>query len=327
MLNINNVATQDTYVKALTMESLRGGGRFTFTIANASAFVKIRPKFDPASGAAEYGNELLFTPSQGGFEDVSGVQFRSAIAGTPARIIAQLFEPGDAVGMPGTSFFATLAASGAATSGLIPAGLILPHAGTSAPAGFVACDGSLVDGTTPTYLALWQAIGLTWGGTGQSSFALPDLRGRVIAGQGTNADVNTIGENDGVAVANRSPRHNTTNNLTLPNHIHSHTLTLPNHAHSITDPGHTHDLVTGAGTSSSSRASKTGDTTGAVQANGAASKTTGITIGNPTTNPAIDGAIGNPTTNPAIGGSIGPGGTLPVDTPAYGVCLYVISLG
>lgn len=61
----------------------------------------------------------------------------------------------------------------------LPAGLIFPFAGTSAPSGYLFCDGSTV--AAATYAALFTAIGTTYGGD-STNFALPDLRGRVIAG-------------------------------------------------------------------------------------------------------------------------------------------------
>jgi len=70
------------------------------------------------------------------------------------------------------------------TSGnsLVPAGALMPYAGTSAPTGFLLCHGQAVSRTT--YADLFSAIGTTYGvGDGSSTFALPDLRGRVVAGK------------------------------------------------------------------------------------------------------------------------------------------------
>ena len=86
-------------------------------------------------------------------------------------------------------------------------GSIIAYGGGVAPTGYVLCDGSLYNGTSATYSALWAVIGTTYGGTAQASFAVPDLRGRMIVAQGTNASVLTLGTNDGVAVANRRPQH------------------------------------------------------------------------------------------------------------------------
>lgn len=65
---------------------------------------------------------------------------------------------------------------------LLPTGSILPYAGSSAPTGFLLCYGQEISRTT--YGDLFTAIGTTYGvGDGSSTFALPDLRGRVIAGK------------------------------------------------------------------------------------------------------------------------------------------------
>jgi microcystin-dependent protein len=50
-------------------------------------------------------------------------------------------------------------------------------AGNFAIAGWMFCDGSLLP--ISEYETLFQLIGTTYGGDGQSTFALPDLRGRL----------------------------------------------------------------------------------------------------------------------------------------------------
>jgi microcystin-dependent protein len=69
---------------------------------------------------------------------------------------------------------------------LVPTGVITPYAGSSAPTGWLACDGSAVNRVT--YSALYSAIGTTWGsGDGSTTFNLPDLRGRAVIGDGTGS--------------------------------------------------------------------------------------------------------------------------------------------
>jgi len=50
-------------------------------------------------------------------------------------------------------------------------------AGNFAPAGWMFCEGQLLP--ISEYETLFNLIGTTYGGDGQSTFALPDLRGRV----------------------------------------------------------------------------------------------------------------------------------------------------
>lgn len=61
-------------------------------------------------------------------------------------------------------------------------GVIFPFAGTVAPNGFLLCYGQAVSRTT--YAALFATIGTTYGaGDGSTTFNVPDLRGRAIAGK------------------------------------------------------------------------------------------------------------------------------------------------
>lgn len=69
-----------------------------------------------------------------------------------------------------------------AVSVLMPTASLMPYAGSSAPTGFLLCDGAAISRTT--YSDLFGVIGLTYGvGDGSTTFNIPDLRGRVIAGQ------------------------------------------------------------------------------------------------------------------------------------------------
>ena len=65
---------------------------------------------------------------------------------------------------------------------IMPAGSVIPYAGTSAPTGFLFCDGSSV--SRSTYADLFAVIGTEYGTPDDgSTFKLPDLRGRVVAGK------------------------------------------------------------------------------------------------------------------------------------------------
>lgn len=76
--------------------------------------------------------------------------------------------------------------SGATSSGFV-SGMITPFGGTTAPTGFLMCDGSQVSQTT--YASLFAVIGTTYNSSTPTAgnFFLPDLRGRVpIGSQFTN---------------------------------------------------------------------------------------------------------------------------------------------
>ena len=61
-------------------------------------------------------------------------------------------------------------------------GEIRMFGGNFAPAGWMFCDGQLLP--ISEYETLFNLIGTTYGGDGQSTFALPDLRGRLPIHQG-----------------------------------------------------------------------------------------------------------------------------------------------
>jgi microcystin-dependent protein len=61
-------------------------------------------------------------------------------------------------------------------------GEIRMFAGNFAPAGWMFCEGQLLP--ISEYETLFQLIGTTYGGDGQSTFALADLRGRIPIHQG-----------------------------------------------------------------------------------------------------------------------------------------------
>ena len=66
-----------------------------------------------------------------------------------------------------------------------------------APKGWAWCDGQLLPLSQNT--ALFSLLGTTYGGNGQSNFALPDLRGRapMHPGQGPGLSLHDLGETGG----------------------------------------------------------------------------------------------------------------------------------
>jgi microcystin-dependent protein len=63
-------------------------------------------------------------------------------------------------------------------------------AGNFAPAGWMFCEGQLLP--ISEYETLFNLIGTTYGGDGQSTFALPDLRGRIPLHMGNGAEQITL---------------------------------------------------------------------------------------------------------------------------------------
>ena len=66
----------------------------------------------------------------------------------------------------------------------LPIGGVFPFAGTTAPTGYLLCDGSAISRTT--YADLFTEIGTTYGaGDGSTTFNVPDTRGIFIQGAGS----------------------------------------------------------------------------------------------------------------------------------------------
>lgn len=121
-----------------------------------------------------------------------------------------------------------------------PVGSVIDFAGSSAPSGWLLCDGSSYG--TSTYPDLYSAIGYTWGGSG-STFKVPDLRGRVTlgAGSGSGLTSRTLGANGGAETYSF-----TIASTNIPAHTHTVTTgteTAHTHVATPTDPGHQHTIA------------------------------------------------------------------------------------
>lgn len=78
---------------------------------------------------------------------------------------------------------------------LVPVASVLSFAGSSAPTGYLLCNGAAV--SRSTYADLFAAIGITHGqGDGSTTFNLPDYRGRFmrgVSGSGITRDPDKAG--------------------------------------------------------------------------------------------------------------------------------------
>jgi len=157
----------------------------------------------------------------------------------------------------------------------MPAGIIAPYAGTTEPSGWLFCYGQAISRTT--YATLFAAISTTYGsGDGSTTFNLPDLRGRVVAGQddmgGSSANrlTGASGGVDGDVLGGAGG-------------AETHTLTeaqLASHTHTatVTDPGHLHTFgITFSGTTAGAGSAR--NNFDLVTAN-TSSATTGISVSN-----------------------------------------------
>lgn len=125
-------------------------------------------------------------------------------------------------------------------AGVMPTGAVIPFAGPAAsiPSGWLACDGSVISRTT--YAALFAVIGTTYGaGDGSTTFALPDAKGRVIAGKAASGTFAVLGATGGeefhTLITNEIPAHSHTGTTGVESNDHTHSGTT-----NIEDATHSH---------------------------------------------------------------------------------------
>lgn len=159
----------------------------------------------------------------------------------------------------------------------IPLGASIDYWGTSAPSTYFALAyGQAISRTT--YATLFSLYSTTYGsGDGSTTFNIPDLRGRVIAGK------DDMGGSAASRIGSVSTDNGTIVGATLGSTGGSstHILTtseMPTHNHGVTDTGHTHTVTAfngagGVGVQSGSGFSTTASIT-------SSNSTTGISINN-----------------------------------------------
>src|SRR3989442_5494787 len=101
-------------------------------------------------------------------------------------------------------------------------------AGNFPPAGWLFCEGQLLPISENE--TLFQLIGTTYGGDGQSTFALPDLRGRLPIHAGTDPATGTtftLAQNGGTETVTLTVQQ-------LP--AHGHTPNCDNNASTLSNP-------------------------------------------------------------------------------------------
>jgi len=190
------------------------------------------------SGATPFSNTLTkqVTVSNGlfsvplSFQLLSPNTWESINPYLKVAVNGQELKPYEAIGATAYSVVSSAVVDGAISPakistgfGLVPSGTVVAFAGTSAPSGWLLCDGNAY--AKSAYVSLFAAIGTTWGGDG-TTFNVPDLRGRTAigAGHGNGLTNHPLAEISG---------------------SENHTLSLnemPSHSHSINDPGHSHPL-------------------------------------------------------------------------------------
>ena len=122
---------------------------------------------------------------------------------------------------PSTTSLLQMDSSGAVSTNsailtsLVPAGSIISFAGSSAPTGWLICNGASL--STATYASLFAIIGYVYGGSG-ANFNLPNLAGNVPIGPG-----GSIGAS--VGASGGSSTHTLTT-AEMPSHNHSASVNI-----------------------------------------------------------------------------------------------------
>lgn len=98
-----------------------------------------------------------------------------------------------------------------------PTGSLLDFAGSSAPDGYLLCDGTAVSRTT--YANLFAVIGIVYGsGDGSTTFNVPDSRSRVLAGKAASGTFGTLGATPGAETHSQTQ---TAHSHTVNSHTHT----------------------------------------------------------------------------------------------------------
>lgn len=103
----------------------------------------------------------------------------------------------------------------------LPAGAIMQYAAATAPAGWLLCRGQTVP--RAQYQSLFNAIGTTYGaGDGTSTFALPDLQGRVPVGlNSSETEFNALNKRGGAKTHTLTVAQMPSHNHTQSSHTHT----------------------------------------------------------------------------------------------------------
>jgi microcystin-dependent protein len=147
----------------------------------------------------------------------------------------------------------------------VPVGAIVMWSSATAPTGWVLCDGSALNSTSsPQYSSLYSVISNTYGGTDNTNFKLPDLRGRTVVGVGTGTGNTASGTGTitgGTSLTARSlsawggsetvtltseqsgiQSHTHTTTISGGTHSHPSISSVDTHGHTLGADGHNHTV-------------------------------------------------------------------------------------
>ena len=141
----------------------------------------------------------------------------------------------------------------------VPVGGVYQFGGSTAPTGYLLCEGQSV--STTTFANLFAVIGYTYGGSG-ANFTIPNLKGRIPVGIDTaQTEFNVLGEVGGAKTHTLTEAQMPVHSHTTPSHSHTFSGTVTDggsHSHGINDSYNQGVGVSGADAIFTGRATQTG---------------------------------------------------------------------
>ena len=206
-LYTGTISTRDKNDKQITnirSALLTNGSQLSYNIRNYSEGNKHIQALFRATAYSDGGADATFYVSNNGSGDTRTVTNRclssSTSSTTETRLACQgwvnnpsastnvVHRSGAETITGNKTFSGTVAFTGTVTgvTATLPTGMIMAFAGSTAPTGFLLCDGSAVSRTT--YADLYAVIGDTYGaGDGSTTFNVPNLQDKFLQGAGTNS--------------------------------------------------------------------------------------------------------------------------------------------
>lgn len=204
-------------------------------------FADIEATRNGLGSAGPLAQSVLSGNSMTAFQSLSSEAVKCLSTARPSRpVVGQMIFETDtnlAYWWNGTAWVSGSSTPGASV--LTPVGAIVPYGGSEAstPAGWLFCGGQAV--SRSTYSALFAVVGTTYGsGDGSTTFNVPDLRGRVLAGKDNMGGTAANRLTSGVSGVTGTTLGAAGGDQRIQDHTHTYSGTTGNDS-----PDHTHGLT------------------------------------------------------------------------------------